>query len=243
MNRILSLFLSIICFGCVVNENRELVNVQRFYDQITRLSSATIVDVRTPNEFHQGHLINAINVDWNDENFEQQVAVLDKEKPVFIYCLSGGRSSRAAKKMLELNFKNVIELKGGIIEWRKNEFPEVKETSNSYKSISISEFNNSLISEKLVVVSYYAKWCAPCKVMKPFLEEISQKMSDKVTLVSIDYDQNLPLMKTLGIEGLPTTQFYAKSELLDSKIGFISKKQIEEFIEKLIPTNYQSTSP
>jgi thioredoxin 1 len=88
-------------------------------------------------------------------------------------------------------------------------------------------------SEKLVVVSYYAKWCAPCKVMKPILEEISTEMSDIIKLVRIDYDENLALMKTLGIHGLPSVHFFSSNELLESRRGFMDKKQLQEVIDRL----------
>lgn len=233
MNRIVFLLLVVVCISCLDDENYQLLLADSFRERIEKMVSPTIIDVRSPEEYAQGHLLDALNINWNDKEFENQVAVLDRNQPVFVYCLSGGRSSRASKKLLAMNFKTVIELKGGILQWRKMNYAEKKMGTPLDSGLSISDFNNLVDSEKLVVVSYYAKWCAPCKVMKPILEEISTEMSDIIKLVRIDYDENLALMKTLGIHGLPSVHFFSSNELLESRRGFMDKKQLQEVIDRL----------
>ncbi|MEA5259518.1 rhodanese-like domain-containing protein [Arcicella aquatica] len=63
------------------------------------MPTSPIIDVRTSDKFSKGHLQKAKNVDWNNKDFDKQVTLLDKSKPVFVYCLSGGRSSSAANQM------------------------------------------------------------------------------------------------------------------------------------------------
>lgn len=234
MNRMVLLLIAMVCSHCIVDENYEQLNADSFQERIENEASPTIIDVRTPAEYGQGHLEGALNINWNDKEFENQVTVLNRNEPVFVYCLSGGRSSRASMKLLAMDFKNVIELKGGILEWRKNNFTEKKVSVSNNLGLSISDFNDLLNSEKLVVVSYNAKWCAPCKVMRPILDEISIEMADTIKLLRIDYDENPTLMKTLGIHGLPTIQIYSSHELLESRQGFKNKKQLQETIRKLV---------
>lgn len=83
----------------------------------------TIVDIRTPQEYRQGHLKNAVNINLYDRAFSEEVNKLDKSKPIFIYCRSGNRTSSASKKMVNLGFEQVYDLKGGISNWvrSKNE--------------------------------------------------------------------------------------------------------------------------
>lgn len=69
-----------------------------------------LVDVRTPGEYRKGHLANSININVNDNDFHMRIAQLDKSKPVYVNCLSGGRSSGAAAKMRNAGFKEVIEM-------------------------------------------------------------------------------------------------------------------------------------
>ncbi len=76
-----------------------------------------LVDVRTPQEFANGHLENAKNVSFNDPEFKQKIALLDKSKPIAVYCAIGGRSGRASKILVELGFKDISDLAGGITAW------------------------------------------------------------------------------------------------------------------------------
>ena len=76
-----------------------------------------LVDVRTPQEFANGHLENAKNVNFNDPEFKQKIALLDKSKPIAVYCGVGGRSGKASKILVELGFKDISDLAGGMTAW------------------------------------------------------------------------------------------------------------------------------
>lgn len=100
MRKILSIALVAILFNSCSNGQTQgtktNLSATEFANKMKELPNATIIDVRTPAEFSKGHLANANNYDWNGNEFDKQVAPLDKSKPVFVYCLSGGRSSSAA---------------------------------------------------------------------------------------------------------------------------------------------------
>lgn len=76
-----------------------------------------LIDVRTPEEYAEGHIENAVNIDFLNETFEQKIQKIRKRKPVYIYCRSGGRSARAATAMEKLGFKKIIDLQGGFMAW------------------------------------------------------------------------------------------------------------------------------
>jgi rhodanese-related sulfurtransferase len=76
-----------------------------------------LVDVRTPQEFANGHLENAKNINFNDPEFKQKIALLDKSKPIAVYCGVGGRSGKASKVLVELGFKDISDLLGGMTAW------------------------------------------------------------------------------------------------------------------------------
>ena len=59
-----------------------------------------LVDVRTPSEYNEGHVPDAQNINFYDENFDQQIETLDKSKPIIVYCKSGGRSAKCASKLV-----------------------------------------------------------------------------------------------------------------------------------------------
>ena len=86
----------------------------------------TIIDIRTPQEFAQGHIEGAVNINYFGRSFLEEVSKFDKKKPIFIYCRSGNRTSSASRKMLNQGFNEVADLQGGIINWAKNKNKIVK---------------------------------------------------------------------------------------------------------------------
>lgn len=79
-----------------------------------------IIDIRTPQEFQQGHIEGAININYFDANFSNQIEQFDKSKPIFLYCRSGNRTSSASAKIAKLGFNEVYDLKGGMMNWIRN---------------------------------------------------------------------------------------------------------------------------
>jgi thioredoxin len=203
-----------------------------FVERIKQLPGAPLVDVRTPDEFAKGHLQNALNYDWNGTAFDTQIAALDKSKPVFVYCLSGGRSGSAAAKMRSQGFTSVYELDGGIIKWRAAGLPETNGNKSGAAGMSKQAFENLLKSDKLVLVDFYAEWCAPCKKMKPYLDEITETMSEKVVVIRINVDDNQSLCKELGIEALPVLQLYRQGGLQWQNSGFTDRETVLEKLKR-----------
>ena len=81
-------------------------------------SSIQLVDLRTPAEVQTtGKIAGARAINFNNPDFQTQVTQLDKEKPVLIYCASGGRSGRALPQLQQMGFKEVYEYAGGMNDW------------------------------------------------------------------------------------------------------------------------------
>jgi rhodanese-related sulfurtransferase len=89
-----------------------------FKSTLASKPDAVLVDVRTPDEFSEGIIENAINIDFKDPSFGEKINALDKSKPYFVYCLSGKRSGDAAIQMDSAGFKSIYLLKGGYKEWK-----------------------------------------------------------------------------------------------------------------------------
>ena len=85
--------------------------------------NALLLDVRTPEEYNESHLKGALLINYHDADFMEQVNKLDKNKTVYVYCRSGKRSGHAQDKMLKQDFKNVVNLEGGILAWEKAGLP------------------------------------------------------------------------------------------------------------------------
>lgn len=89
-------------------------------------ANKVVLDVRTAPEFAQGHLSGAVMIDFNQANFKENVLKLDKSKPVFVYCAAGARSKNAASVLVDLGFKQVFDLRGGLHAWKSAGLPVVK---------------------------------------------------------------------------------------------------------------------
>jgi len=224
-----------ILFNSCTNGHTQTTNTNlsatEFSDKIKTLPSAPIVDVRTPEEFAKGHLQNAKNYDWNGNDFQKQISTFDKSKPVFVYCLSGGRSSSTASQMRSAGFKEVYELSGGIMKWRAANLPETTANATASNGMTKQQFDALTNSDKLVLLDFYADWCAPCKKMKPYLDEISKDMADKVVVIRINADDNQQLCKELKIDALPVLQLYKNKTITWTNTGFIDKAEVVKQLE------------
>lgn len=79
----------------------------------TLKEGAVLVDVRTPEEYGEGHLEGALNIDWYSPDFAAQWEGIDKDQTIYLYCKIGGRSAQAAQKLDSLGFRHVVNLTGG----------------------------------------------------------------------------------------------------------------------------------
>jgi rhodanese-related sulfurtransferase len=84
-----------------------------------------IIDIRTPEEFDESYIENAINIDFYSDTFKEDLDKLDKDKPHLIYCRGGNRSNQAIPVMKELGFKEVYNLSVGIKAWIAEGLPVV----------------------------------------------------------------------------------------------------------------------
>lgn len=107
--------------GCAPKANFRSVNAEQFAREIER-EEMQLVDVRTAEEFAEGHIPGAMNMDVNGVAFDAQIATLETDRPVALYCRSGRRSKVAAEKVAKAGFE-VVELDGGILSWTGDKEP------------------------------------------------------------------------------------------------------------------------
>lgn len=112
--------MALMSVGVVLGAEPERLAVDEAEAWLAKTAGAQLLDVRTAEEYAEGHLQGARRVTWGQSDFEKQVlAVLDPSKPVLVYCRSGRRSTAAIEVMEKLGFREVRELKGGILAWQK----------------------------------------------------------------------------------------------------------------------------
>ena len=113
MKKILIIFIFLSC-----SQKKSNIHIVEKEDFLILLNKdVQLIDVRTPNEYSNGFIANAENINFKSKNFLSQISKLDKRKPVLIYCSGGGRSAKASNIFDSLGFKEIYDLKGGYIAW------------------------------------------------------------------------------------------------------------------------------
>lgn len=125
MKIIIPLLLVLLVWSCsskeAKNEANFLLQPEDFKSKID--AGATLIDVRTVEEYAGGHISGSLNMDINNPGFEENVRMLDKSKTYAVYCASGVRSGKAADLMRKNGFTAVYTLAGGVKTWSDKGLP------------------------------------------------------------------------------------------------------------------------
>lgn len=114
----LAIILFVLWSSCVQTKTEiTTLDITQFDTETAK--DGVLIDVRTPEEYAEGHLPNAINIDVEDESFAGKVNEIKKNKNLYLYCRTGKRSARAVAIADTLGFKNIINLDGGFIGWEE----------------------------------------------------------------------------------------------------------------------------
>jgi len=225
-NLIASVLFSTMIFSCAAQTGTTLT-ADEFEKAITTKENIQVLDVRTPGEFFSGHIKNALQADWNDKKeFDRRIAYVDKNKPVYVYCLAGGRSAAAADKMRKMGFTNVYELSGGTNAWRAANKP--LEGNSNEKQMSVDELNTGINRSKIVLVDFGASWCPPCKQMEPVLKSLTDNNKGKFTLVKVDGGRDQDIVKQYNVTALPVFIIFKDGQQVWRKDGIVTEQELAE---------------
>ena len=231
--KISSVFFSLLTFtifSCNGQSSKNITDIdpKAFSEKITTTPNAQIIDVRTPQEFTSGHIDNAVNIDWLSDNFVANTQKLNKTKPVFLYCKTSNRSTQAAKKLEELGFTTIYNMKGGLLQW---DAEGLSKPTDRIIGVCSQEYAELLNTDKKVLIDFYAEWCAPCKKMTPYLLKMQKELADKVTIIRLNADENPTLVKEMKILELPTLLLYENKEIKWKHSGFISEEDLKKQLQ------------
>jgi thioredoxin len=221
---IASLQLVFVLLSCNAQVKTDLTATE-FEKGISNKDSIQILDVRTPGEYEGGHIKGALLADWNNrEEFKRRIQFVDKNKPVYVYCLAGGRSAAAAKEMRANGYEKVYELSGGINAWKADNKPLQGKTDA--KQMSMEEFNAAINSTTTVLVDFGAEWCPPCKKMEPVLKSLEANNAGKYKLVKVDGGKDQDILKAYNVTALPVFILFKNGKPVWRKDGVAEEKEI-----------------
>jgi len=225
LNNMISTFLfSVFILSCTAQTKTSLT-AEEFEKEITTKADIQVLDVRTPAEFFSGHIKNALLADWNDrKEFDRRVAYIDKSKPVYVYCLAGGRSAAAANKMRKMGYSHVYELAGGTNAWRAANKP--LEGNSNEKQMTMDELNATITGSKTVLLDFGASWCPPCKQMEPVLKSLTENNKGKFILVKVDGGRDQDILQAYKVTALPVFIIFKDGKLVWRKDGIVDEKEL-----------------
>ncbi|MGC1631231.1 MAG: rhodanese-like domain-containing protein [Gelidibacter sp.] len=119
LSLIFIVFFTFLLIGCKKESDDQitLVTPEEMLS-LMEMDDVQLVDVRSAKDRIDGFIKNSQNIDFNSPTFDQDIQKLDKTKPVILYCRTGGRSAKCAKKLKDAGFVQIYDLKGGITQWR-----------------------------------------------------------------------------------------------------------------------------
>ena len=103
------------------------------------------------------------------------------------------------------------------------------------KPVSDDSFDSEVLKASgPVLVDFWAEWCGPCKQIGPSLEEISEEMGDKITVMKVNIDENPMTPSKYGVRGIPTLMLFKDGEVAATKVGALPKGKLVEWIQSAV---------
>ncbi|KIO50916.1 thioredoxin domain-containing protein [Flavobacterium hibernum] len=216
-NSITTAILLFTVLGFSQNKSSNTVTLDVFYSKIKSEKNPQIIDARGPEEFVLNHINGAVNFNLESKDYDQQIAKLDKTRPVFTYSIGAGRSVWLADDLLKKGFKEAYSLEGGIANWIGNGKPFY---ANSKSKLTLAEYKKIISENKDVLVDIGSKYCAPCKKVKPILETIKAQYGEHLKIVEIELEDSPQVIADLKtVKVFPTLILYKDGKIVFKKEG------------------------
>jgi len=101
--------------------------------------------------------------------------------------------------------------------------------------VSDNSFESDVLkSDETVIVDFWAEWCGPCKALSPLVDELANEMAGKAKIVKMNIDENPHTPTKYGVRGIPTLMVFKGGEVVETKVGGMSKAQLQEWAESTV---------
>ena len=85
-----------------------------------------------------------------------------------------------------------------------------------------------------VLVDFTAVWCGPCRTLAPLLKELAKELKGKLKVCKLDVDKQMKLAEQYGVHSMPTLLMFVKGEVVGSRVGVLSKRELRAFVKKVV---------
>lgn len=228
--------------GCINSQQPEQETQEIFlknvdapeFKKLVEAGNGIILDVRTPEEVAQGYINNASTINIYDEDFEEKINLIPKNKEIYVYCKSGGRSAEAAKMLKKNGFNKIYNLNNGMMGWEEKGFSVEKseiEEDTHIQEINLTDFKALLNTDKPVLIDFHTLWCAPCRKMAPIIDKIEAEYGKKAVIMRIDVDKSKEVGKAYNIKGVPVFVLFKNGEEKWKYNGAVSEEELKKQID------------
>ena len=101
--------------------------------------------------------------------------------------------------------------------------------------VTDTDFEKDVLnSEETVIVDFWAEWCGPCKALSPLVDELASEMEGKAKILKMNIDENPNTPTKFGVRGIPTLMVFKGGEVVETKVGGMSKAQLQEWAESAV---------
>jgi len=201
---------------------------EAFAEKIKATRKVLLIDLRTASEFSSGHIPGAMNIDRRWPSYIWRVAELDTALPVFFYCRGGEFNKEVAIHFLSQGFVSVTALKGGIQQWKNAELLVTPVEVAPPNELTFQDFSRLLDMEHYVIVDFYIPWNIDCRKMEPIIDALAIDNRKKIKILRINIDKYKHLATEMGIETIPSLQFYENGNLVSEMEGVGSRGEVEQ---------------
>lgn len=207
------------------------------FKQLIATEDAILLDVRTPEEYSRGYIKGSTSINIADTEFASKISLLQKDKTILIYCLSGSRSLASANYMSRMGFKRIYTLQQGLMDWNRQGYALEKSSqavASAGTTYTQQSFDKLLKDNKLVLIDFHAVWCAPCKAMNPVIDKVSTDFKGRARVEKVDVEANKAITSSYQVQSVPGFVLFKEGKKVWSYNGTISYNDLAVVIKKYL---------
>lgn len=229
--KLLLIYASLLLVATQIQAQNRMLEADLFQESLRNEGTKQLIDIRSHQKFTKGHIKTAINIDFEDDNFESLASsYFNKNIPLFLYGGSDFMSENAKVFLSEIGFKNITWLAGGFSEWIAKSKPYVSssEVFEPIAAFTPSNFENTIATNSLVFVYLKTPSCGYCKQMDSYLQK--QVQAHNYRLLKIDIEENENMSYFFDAHETPTLLIFKNRRQIWKRKGVMGERELSQVL-------------